>query len=383
MLVETASRYGLSAEQLEAALSSFAETQDPKDRGIAAYLVGQYFQAEEFLQSAADKKESDLVETLRYLGNAQYQQAKYKAAAASFRKANALRPDDTILLNWLGISLLEMADWTESEPLMRRAFAIDEKEYGPDHPNVAVRLTNLAQLLRATNRLGESEPLMRRALAIDEKSYGPDHPKVAIRLNNLAGLLQATNRLSEAEPLMRQALAIDEKSYGPDHPKVATRLNNLATLLQATNRLSEAEPLMRRALAIDEKSYGPDHPDVANCLNNLAVLLQATNRFSEAEPLMRRTLAIDEKSYGPDHPEVATDLNNLAALFEATDLLAEAEPLARRMLKILLEFGRRTGHEHPNLRAARANYAALLEEMGKSPAEVETAMESLTTLSNP
>ena len=63
---------------------------------------------------------------------------------------------------------------------------------------------------------------MRRALAIDEKSYGPDHPNVAIRLNNLARLLQATNRLAEAEPLMRRALAIDEKSYGPDHPNVAT-----------------------------------------------------------------------------------------------------------------------------------------------------------------
>ena len=43
-------------------------------------------------------------------------------------------------------------------------------------PNVATRLNNLA-LLQATNRLGEAEPLMRRALAIDEKSYGPDHPE--------------------------------------------------------------------------------------------------------------------------------------------------------------------------------------------------------------
>ena len=146
---------------------------------------------------------------------------------------------------------------------MRRALAIDEASYGPDHPNVATDLNNLAQLLQATNRLGEAEPLMRRALAIDEASYGPDHPNVAIRLNNLARLLQDTNRLGEAEPLMRRALAIDEASYGPDHPKVAIRLNNLAQLLKATNRLGEAEPLMRRALAIDEASYGPDHPEVA------------------------------------------------------------------------------------------------------------------------
>ena len=47
---------------------------------------------------------------------------------------------------------------------------------------------------------------MRRALAIDEKSYGPDHPDVATDLNNLAGLMQATNRLAEAEPLIAARL---------------------------------------------------------------------------------------------------------------------------------------------------------------------------------
>ena len=69
---------------------------------------------------------------------------------------------------------------------------------------------------------------MRRALAIDREKLGPEHPDVAIDLNNLAQLLQATNRLEEAEPLMRRALAIDEKSYGPEHPNVAIDLNNLA-----------------------------------------------------------------------------------------------------------------------------------------------------------
>jgi tetratricopeptide (TPR) repeat protein len=130
-------------------------------------------------------------------------------------------------------------------------------------------------LLRATNRPGEAEPLLRRALAIDEKSYGPDHPEVATCLANLAGLLGASKRLGEAELLFRRALAIDEKSYGPDHPEVATCLNNLALLLRASKRLGEAKRLSRRALAIFEKSYGPDHPDVVTCLNNFASLLRA------------------------------------------------------------------------------------------------------------
>ena len=49
---------------------------------------------------------------------------------------------------------------------------------------------------------------MRRALDIDEKSYGPEHPNVAIDLNNLAGLLKGTNRLEAAEPLSRRMVGI-------------------------------------------------------------------------------------------------------------------------------------------------------------------------------
>ena len=55
------------------------------------------------------------------------------------------------------------------------------KASGRSIPNVANDLNNLAPLLQATNRLEEAEPLMRRALAIDEKSYGPEHPNVARR----------------------------------------------------------------------------------------------------------------------------------------------------------------------------------------------------------
>src|SRR5262249_14446825 len=88
----------------------------------------------------------------------------------------------------------------------------------------------LAVLLQTTNRLGEAEPLYRRALAINEKSYGPDHPDVAIDLNNLAGVLRDTNRLGEAEPLIRRAPAIAEKSYGPDHPNTKIVRGNLQLL---------------------------------------------------------------------------------------------------------------------------------------------------------
>jgi len=286
-------------------------------------------------------------------------------------------PDVAIDLNNLATLLQATNRLAEAEPLMRRALAIDEQGYGPEHPDVAIDLNNLATLLQDTNRRAEAEPLMRRALAIAEQSYGPEHPAVASSLNNLATLLQATKRLAEAEPLMRRALTIDEQSYGPEHPAVARDLNNLAQLLQDTKRLAEAEPIMRRALAINEQSYGPKHPAVAASLNNLAQLLQTTKRLAEAEPLMRRALAIDEQSYGPEHPAVARDLNNLALMFKAANRLAEAEPLMRRVVSILHQFGKSTGHRHPHMEDASANYLSLLQALGLSSQAIAARLKQI------
>jgi hypothetical protein len=79
----------------------------------------------------------------------------------------------------------------------------------------------------------------------------------------------------------------------------------------------------------------------------------------------------------PDHPKVARDLNNLAQLLQATNRLSDAEPLSRRVLEIFLQFTAATGHEHPHLSAAIANYSVLLEEMGRSPAQIRAQVEGV------
>jgi len=288
--------------------------------------------------------------------------APHAATVARHADSTGLTTPTSRLMNQTGVYLTTRCQFQEAEPLYRRALAIKERSYGPDHHEVATALNNLAELLRATNRLAEAEPLYRRALAINERSYGPDHPNVATDLNNLAVLLEATNRLTEAEPLFRRALATNERSYGRDQPTVARALNNLAELLRATNRMAEAEPLYRRALAINERSYGPDHPTVAIVLNNLALLLGDTNRMAEAEPLYRRALAIDERSYGPDHPTVATALNNLAGLLRDTNRMAEAEPLYRRALAI---DEHSYGPDHPTVAIDLDNLALLLGDTNR------------------
>ena len=54
-------------------------------------------------------------------------------------------------------------------------------------------LNNLAQLYQAQEQYDRAEPLLKRALAILEKTLGPNHPNVAMSLNNLALLYNSSN----------------------------------------------------------------------------------------------------------------------------------------------------------------------------------------------
>jgi hypothetical protein len=97
-------------------------------------------------------------------------------------------------MNQLALWLSNRAEYREAEQLFRRALAIDEKSLGPDHPNVARDLSNLAGLLSASNRLAEAEPLSRRHLRIFAEfghRTGHEHPHFRVAINKYAGLLSA------------------------------------------------------------------------------------------------------------------------------------------------------------------------------------------------
>ena len=76
---------------------------------------------------------------------------------------------------------------------LRRSPAGSRTRRGAD---AAWLLDRAATYLQVHARLAEARPLAERALAIDEAAYGPDHPDVAIRLNNLALILRDLGQLA-------------------------------------------------------------------------------------------------------------------------------------------------------------------------------------------
>jgi len=299
-----------------------------------------------------------------------YREGRYEDAIPLARDALAIyekargpeHPDVAISLNNLAAMYFSQGSYAKAEPLFKRSLAIYEKARGPEHPDVASSLRNLARMYFSEGRYAEAEPLYKSSLAIWEKARGPESAEVAASLDNLAQLYDTQGRYPEAEPLFKRSLAIAEKTLGPDDPDVATTLNNLAELYRKQGRYPEAEPLFKRALAIAEKTLGPDDPDVATGLNNLALLYNAQGRYPEAEPLLKRSLAIIEKALGPEHPNVAASLSNLAGLYDNQGRYAEAEPLYKRSLTISEKV---LGPEHPDIAFSLNNLAALYDNQGR------------------
>ena len=284
-----------------------------------------------------------------------------RSIAISERMLGPDHPDVAGSLNNLARLNKVRGDYARALPLYERSLAIHEKALGPDHPDVATSLHNLAGLHQARGEPARALPLLERSLALYEKTLGPDHPTVAKSLNSLSSLYFQRGDFSRALPLIERSLAISERALGPDHPEVATKLNNLASLYQAKGEYARALPLFERSLAISEKALGPDHPDVAGSLSSLGTLFQAQGDYARALPLFERSLAIYEKAFGPDHPDVAKSLNYVANVYQAGGDISRALPLLERSLAI---YEKAFGPDHPDVATGLNNVAYLCQAQG-------------------
>ncbi len=266
------------------------------------------------------------------------------------------------LLNQAATYLWQRAQYVQAESLYQQVQATREQVLGPEHPDVAAGLHDLALLYRSRGRYDQAEALFKRSLDIRERTYGPEHPDVAFGLHELAWLYRAQGRYTEAEPLFNRALEIRAKTLDSEHSDVANTQNELAWLYRVLGRYTEAEPLFNRALEIRVKLMGPDHPDVAQTLNDLAWLFYDQGKYAQAITNHLQALRIREEAFGREHPDVAQSLNNLAWLFQIDSKYAEAEKLYKRALDIRTRI---LGPEHPYVAQTLDNLASLYYHQGK------------------
>ena len=149
-------------------------------------------------------------------------------AAAAFKQALALKPDDDIALgNLAGVLMAhgKRQDALEALEVFRTALRVN-----PKNPQSWFQL---ATLYLDMGRLDEARGSFTEALAAN--------PKQAAALNGLGAIAFQTGDLAKAETNVRQALALE--------PRLRTGNYNLARIREARGDVAAAETLYREELA--------------------------------------------------------------------------------------------------------------------------------------
>ena len=169
----------------------------------------------------------------------------------------------------IGGILHARGDFAAAEEPARKAWEISRRLCGEDDPQTLLDAAAYAGVLDGLERYDESEPIYRRALAVFEQAYGPEHYEVAATLHNLAAVQATLGQPEAAEHHYRRALAIKEKLLGGESPDIALTRNNLGKLLNSLGRPAEAVPLLQAAVAVLAKRLPSSHLHLSTARENL------------------------------------------------------------------------------------------------------------------
>jgi len=327
------------------------------------------FDALRDLRHQANGTDSENAAVLVKLGETYFLKGNYTEAEPLFRRALEIMKLQSIengstadALDGLASVLEARADYAKSIELYQRALGIRETIFGTNSPEIAHSFLNLADVYETIGSLKQAETLGRQALAILEKA-DPTSAKTAVALNNLAELYHTQGRFAEAERMYQRALAIMEKLSG-ESPDTATALNNLASLYDNEGLYEKAEPLWLRALKILESARGLEHPDTAGVMSNLGTLYYNRGDYKKAEENYQHALEIREKILPPDHPDTAASMDNLAQAWVMLGEYAKAEPMYLRALAIR---EKRLGPAHADTARTLNNLGVLYVSLGNYP----------------
>ena len=150
--------------------------------------------AVEIAKRAFKGNETPLAISFEKLGQLLEQKGDYTAAEANLLKAHAIlekaKPPDQHAIYRSARRLASLCDGLgqseEAVNFYQKAIAAGTQIDDVPYSDIGTMLNNIALILRKSGRQKAAEPCYVRALEIYEKQLGPDHPDVASVLNNLA-----------------------------------------------------------------------------------------------------------------------------------------------------------------------------------------------------
>jgi tetratricopeptide (TPR) repeat protein len=270
---------------------------------------------------------------------------------------------------------LQAGDLARAAELSQRAFDLDTRRLGSEHPDTATAEAVLGRGLLESGDVAAARPRLEHALTVVRRVRGPAHPETldlvaavgnaSTRANDLkaaeaslktildhgapprndaaentvcgladavAALQAKAGDLGRAKETRDSLIQLRQKQCGEEHEHVAAVIVRLANARQQAGAHAEAASLYERAVAMMETLRGADHPDVALILTPLAVSYRELKANDKAEQVLARGLAIWEASLGPDHPMTTEVVKRLALVRLVLRKDEAALPLMTRLL---------------------------------------------------
>lgn len=183
-----------------------------------------------------------------------------------------------------------------------------------------------AYYFKGAQRYADCEANMRAAQPIYAKEYGPEHPYLAMIETMLADCLQNQGKYAEAIALTRHT----DKIFAAQGPEYGTQRANallaLARALENANHMVEAEDLLREAL-LPARQMPPKHPIRFSVGFALGSHLIGEGRPLEAIPLLEESIregtenpAISQAQLGLSYATLGHAMLQLDRPREALDL---------------------------------------------------------------
>lgn len=209
--------------------------------------------------------------------------AKYDNGVEAFRQARnvleftqnpalTMRMQQIVVLAQLAGALDYIGAYDEGNKVGAHAVSCAESFLGPEHPILALSLTNHAFFLRGIGDPNAACEAHRRAGSIRAKVLGEQHPDVGISFNQEALCLQDLKRFPEAEASYLKALDIRMKRLGEDHFMVANTYNNLGSMHALQGKTAQAIAAYQHCHRIRLSCYGPGHKKVVDVEKELEAL---------------------------------------------------------------------------------------------------------------
>ena len=291
-------------------------------------------------------------------------------------------PDAANILNDLAEIEKERQNFEAAVALAERARAIldalGDRFTGETAMLIRLRTLNLlGEIRRVQGDYACAEVDLDRALTTAVGEFGDVSEEAAEARNNLAVLYKYWGRFKEARRLYEEALRVITAIHGASSLEAGVIFHNIGGVLHAQGDFSAAEEPGRKAWDISRQLLGEDDTRTVIDASAYASILDGLERYDESETIYRHALTVLQRAFGPDHYEVAANLHNLAAVLAVRGHLVEAEQHYRRALEVKDTL---LGEESPDAALTRNNLGRLLNQAGRPGEGVPLLQKAVTIL---